>query len=120
MNNQEVWVKKLFSTPLGEIEISMRLDTVLDPEFMCDKLDKESEVLWKKMDKVLDKLAKINDKTPQKIIDLINVEMTNIHNQQKHNMEEYWRWSDAWDFKILAESNGYSIADLAGKTVKIV
>lgn len=48
------------------------------------------------MFKATDKLNKLNDKTPQKIIDATIKEITDIHIQQKNNIQEYMQWLDAW------------------------
>lgn len=95
-NKNGIWASTSVTTPGGEIIVSIRLDTAIDPEVVCARLDKKSDTLSKQMDKILNKMNLFNDKTPQKIIDLTIKEMINIHNQQSHNNSEYLRWSEVW------------------------
>jgi hypothetical protein len=94
-----IWVSKIVSSSYGDIEVSVRLDTAIEPGDMLDRLEKEWDVLDKKMDKVLQKLERLNDKTPQKIVDSVMKELMEIDNLQKHNRKEWNRWFEVWEPK---------------------
>lgn len=92
MKSNEIWIDKIVSSPLGNVTVSVRIDNAIDPEIMLARLEKESDDLWKRMFKTVNKLDSVSDKTPQKIVDAINKEITDIHDLQKYNMEQYFKW----------------------------
>lgn len=100
-----IWVSKVVPTAYGDVIVSVRLDTAIDPKEMLERLDKERDVLDKKLDKALAKLNALNDKTPQKIMDAALKEVLEIHNLQTHNSKEWWRWEEVLYQQELQEEN---------------
>ena len=100
-----IWVSKVVPTAYGDVTVSMRLDTAIDPKNMLERLDKERDALDKKLDKALAKLNALNEKTPAKIMDAAVKEVLEIHNLQTHNSKEWWRWEEALYQQELEECN---------------